>query len=116
MAENVTTTISVDPAMFPKGAKLVAKVEQVTLDGAPTGTFEVTITAEEKRYVLPMEGTDRFGASGYAYVDADNIWDVDWYDRDKDAVNDDRTVTQADIDAAPAWVQAIKPVEVTDHE
>jgi hypothetical protein len=75
--------------------------------------------AKEKRYVLPMEGAECDGWGIYACLASDGNWDTKEYEID-DMVHSimiaNGTVTQADIDAAPAWVKAIKPVEVTDHE
>ncbi|MFR0563749.1 DUF1642 domain-containing protein [Lacticaseibacillus paracasei] len=75
---------------------------------------------EPKRYVLPMPGTEYHtyqmhrNAQYYAVKGTGN-WRPDAIALGTDdAVKHGYTVTQSDIDAAPAWVKAIKPLEVTD--
>ncbi|RND95685.1 hypothetical protein FAM19404_02412 [Lacticaseibacillus paracasei] len=73
-----------------------------------------------KRYVLPMPGTDyhnyqMHGNAQYYAVKGTVNWRPDAIALGTDdAVKHGYTVTQSDIDAAPAWVKAIKPLEVTD--
>ena len=74
-------------------------------------------TVKPKRYVLPMpDGTDDEEEMYYAHK-VDDSWEQSmeryW---PKEAVEYGFTVTQADIDAAPDWVKAITPVEMTDDE
>nr|DAM19798.1 MAG TPA: Protein of unknown function (DUF1642) [Caudoviricetes sp.] len=77
---------------------------------------------EPKRYVLPMPGTDyhnyqMHGNAQYYAVKGTGNWRPDAIALGTDdAVKHGYTVTQSDIDAAPAWVKAIKPVEVTDDD
>lgn len=76
--------------------------------------------AKEKKYLLPMPGTDyhnyqMHGNAQYYAVKGTGNWRPDAIALGTDdAVKHGYTVTQSDIDAAPAWVKAIKPVEVTD--
>lgn len=73
-----------------------------------------------KRYVLPMDGTEyhngkMHGEAHYYAVKGTGNWRPDAIALGTDdAVKHGYTVTQADIDAAPDWVKAIKPVEVKD--
>ncbi|WP_123021807.1 DUF1642 domain-containing protein [Lacticaseibacillus paracasei] len=75
-----------------------------------------------KRYVLPMPGTDyhnyqMHGNAQYYAVKGTGSWRPDAIALGTDdAVKHGYTVTQSDIDAAPAWVKAIKPLEVNDDE
>lgn len=75
-----------------------------------------------KRYVLPMPGTDyhnyqMHGNAQYYAVKGTGNWRPDAIALGTDdAVKHGYTVTQSDIDAAPAWVKAIKPLEVTDDD
>ena len=75
-----------------------------------------------KRYVLPMPGTDyhnnqMHGNAQYYAVKGTGNWRPDAIALGTgDAVKHGYTVTQSDIDAAPDWVKAITPVEVTDDE
>lgn len=75
-----------------------------------------------KRYVLPMPGTDyhniqMHGNAQYYAIKGTGNWRPDAIALGTDdAVKHGYTVTQSDIDAAPAWVKAITPVEVTDNE
>lgn len=77
---------------------------------------------QPKRYVLPMNGTDyhsgtMHGNAQYYAVKGTGNWRPDAIALGTDdAVKHGYTVTQSDIDAAPAWVKAIKPLEVTDDE
>ncbi len=68
-----------------------------------------------KRYILPMEGTELAdGTVAYAVLDHTGVWTVKGYAEEQSAITFGSTVTQANIDSAPAWVKAITPVEVTD--
>lgn len=68
-----------------------------------------------KRYVLPMEGTKLAdGTIAYATLDHTGVWTIKGYAEKQSAVAFHDTVTQSDLDTAPAWVKAIKPVEVKD--
>lgn len=70
-----------------------------------------------KRYVLPMEGTKLAdGTIAYATLNHTGVWTIKGYSKKQSAVAFHNTITQAEIDAAPDWVKAIKPVEVTDDE
>lgn len=75
-----------------------------------------------KRFVLPMDGTEyhngkMHGEAQYYAVKGTENWRPDAIALGTDdAVEHGYTVTQADIGAAPDWVKAIKPVEVTDDE
>jgi hypothetical protein len=75
-----------------------------------------------KRYVLPMTGTDyhnyqMHGNAQYYAVKRTGNWRPGAIALGTDdAVKHGYTVTQSDIDAAPAWVKAIKPLEVNDDE
>lgn len=75
-----------------------------------------------KRYVLPMPGTgcrnyQMHGNAQYYAVKRTGSWRPDAIALGTDdAVKRGYTVTQSDIDTAPAWVKAIKPFEVTDDE
>lgn len=77
---------------------------------------------QPKRYVLPMDGTDyhsgtMHGNAQYYAVKGTGNWRPDAIALGTDdAVKHGYTVTQSDIDAAPAWVKAIKPLEVTDDD
>ena len=71
---------------------------------------------KHKQFVLPMEGTKLAdGTIAYATLDP-GVWMIKAYSEKQSAVAFHGTVTQADIDAAPDWVKAIKAVEVTDDE
>ncbi|WP_338217920.1 DUF1642 domain-containing protein [Lacticaseibacillus salsurivasis] len=86
---------------------------------ALTGNYTVE---KPKRYVLPMPGTDyhniqMHGNAQYYAVKGTGNWRPDAIALGTDdAVKHGYTVTHADIDAAPGWVKAITPVEVTDDE
>lgn len=84
-----------------------------TADGYDVYTVAVDRNTKPERYVLPMEGTVDEDAEYqmYAIVDSD-IWGTVSLSDSVAAPS----VTQADIDAAPAWVKAITPVEVKDNE
>ena len=70
-----------------------------------------------KRYVLPMEGTEGDETQAYAsYLTEVGVWDVQ---RNcpvppRNGARCQVEFTQADIDAAPKWVQVLERVEVTD--
>lgn len=74
-----------------------------------------------KRYVLPMPGTDyhnyqMHGNAQYYAVKRDGSWRPDAIALGTDnAVKQGYTVTQSDIDTAPAWVKGITPIEVKDN-
>lgn len=73
-----------------------------------------------KRYVLPMPETEHMSMNhrlqSFALL-VDGKWLPREYNSDRDVeLAYGGTVTQDDIDAAPEWVKALKPVEVTDHE
>lgn len=78
--------------------------------------------AKEKQFVLPMDGTEyhngkMHGEAKYYAVKGTENWRPDAIALGTDdAVKHGYTVTQSDIDAAPAWVKAIKPLEVTDDD
>lgn len=74
--------------------------------------------AKEKKYLLPMDGTleenddnDNFQLYAYCYK---GRWLADEVETDPSYKH--QTVTQKELETAPAWVKAIKPVEVTDDE
>ncbi|AQG74088.1 hypothetical protein AWJ15_14440 [Lacticaseibacillus rhamnosus] len=75
-----------------------------------------------KRYVLPMSGTDyhnyqMHGNAQYYAVKVTGNWRPDGIALGTDdAVKHGYTVTQSDIDTAPDWVKAIKPLEVNDDD
>lgn len=74
-----------------------------------------------RRYVLPMpDGTsDELDQGKYLAIrDIGGIWhgSENRYDITKPAELEYFFVTQDDIGDAPAWVKAITPVEVTDHD
>jgi hypothetical protein len=68
----------------------------------------------EKHFVLPMvkEKSSNLYAFKDRYADPDENWDVDWDTKNINSLGNYFLVTQSDIDSAPAWVKAIKPVEV----
>lgn len=74
--------------------------------------------AKEKKYLLPMDGTleenddnDNFQLYAYCYK---GRWLADECETDPSYKH--QTVTQKDLEKAPEWVKAIKPVEVTDDD
>ncbi|MDE3301620.1 DUF1642 domain-containing protein [Lacticaseibacillus rhamnosus] len=74
--------------------------------------------AKEKKYLLPMDGTleenddnDNFQLYAYCYK---GRWLVDEVETDPSYKH--QTVTQKELETAPAWVKAIKPLEVTDDD
>ncbi|MBT9263054.1 DUF1642 domain-containing protein [Lacticaseibacillus paracasei] len=72
--------------------------------------------AKDKKYLLPMDGTleendDNDNFQLYAYCQKGR-WLTDEVETDPSYKH--HTVTQKELDKAPAWVNAIKPVEVTD--
>lgn len=74
--------------------------------------------AKEKKYLLPMDGTleendDNDNFQLYAYCHKGR-WLTDECETDPSYMH--FTVTQKELETAPAWVKAIKPVEVTDDE
>lgn len=122
MSKSVITYVEVPLDVFPEGAELVPKI--MRLPGIKIGqaSFRVVITTKVKRYVLPMDGTEDTDDTestrytSYAYRLPTGVWTTDYYKTDAVAAEDGAYVAQADIDAAPAWVKAIKPVEVKDNE
>lgn len=73
---------------------------------------------KEKKYLLPMDGTleenddnDNFQLYAYCYK---GRWLADEVETDPSYKH--HTVTQKELETAPAWVKAIKPLEVTDDE
>jgi hypothetical protein len=74
--------------------------------------------AKEKKYLLPMDGTleenddnDNFQLYAYCYK---GRWLADEVETDPSYQH--HTVTQKELETAPAWVKAIKPLEVTDDD
>lgn len=67
----------------------------------------------EKLYLLPMAGTQ--GAEARLYACKGLAWIVRAATSDSKAVAMGTTVTQADLEGAPAWVQAIEKKEVSDN-
>ncbi|ATN93877.1 transport protein [Lactobacillus phage LJ] len=74
--------------------------------------------AKEKKYLLPMYGTleenddnDNFQLYAYCYK---GRWLTDECETDPSYKH--HTVTQKELEKAPEWVKAIKPVDVTDDE
>jgi len=80
------------------------------------GSYTVEIDYKKpKRYVLPMDGTKLAdGTIAYATLDHTGVWTIKGYSEKQSAVAFHNTVTQADIDAAPKWVQVLERLEVTD--
>ncbi len=69
-----------------------------------------------KKYILPMEGTEEHGCpgettQGYAYKNRRGIWTI-CHVFGAGGIMDERVVTAKDIEEAPEWVKAIEPVEV----
>lgn len=71
---------------------------------------------KEKKYLLPMDGTleenddnDNFQLYAYCYK---GRWLTDECETDPSYLH--FTVTQKELEKAPEWVKAIKPLEVTD--
>lgn len=74
--------------------------------------------AKEKKYLLPMDGTleegddnDNFQLYAYCYK---GRWLADEVETDPSYKH--QTVTQKELETAPAWVKAIKPLEVDDDD
>lgn len=70
----------------------------------------------DKKYILPMEGTEEHGCpgettQGYAYKNRRGIWTI-CHVFGAGGIMDERVVTAKDIEEAPEWVKAIEPVEV----
>lgn len=88
--------------------------EDVTrLKSALTNGYTVE---KEKKYLLPMDGTleendgyNNYQIYAYCYK---GRWLTD--ECETDPAYKHFTVTQKELDTAPAWVKAITPVEVTD--
>lgn len=71
-----------------------------------------------KKYILPMEGTEEHGCpgettQGYAYKNRRGIWTI-CHVFGAGGIMDERVVTAKDIEEAPEWVKAIKPIEVEE--
>jgi len=69
-----------------------------------------------KKYILPMEGTEEHGCpgettQGYAYKNRRGIWTI-CHVFGAGGIMDERVVTAKDIEEAPEWVKALEPVEV----
>ena len=69
-----------------------------------------------KKYILPMEGTEEHGClgettQGYAYKNRRGVWTI-CHVFGAGGIMDERVVTAKDIEEAPEWVKAIEPVEV----
>ncbi|UWY23609.1 DUF1642 domain-containing protein [Lacticaseibacillus paracasei] len=74
--------------------------------------------AKEKKYLMPMDGTleendgyNNYQLYAYCYK---GRWLTDECETDPSYLH--FTVTQKELETAPAWVKAIKPLEVTDDE
>lgn len=74
--------------------------------------------AKEKKYLLPMDGTieenddnDNYQLYAYCYK---GRWLADEVETDPSYKHP--TVTQKELETAPAWVKTIKPVEVIDDD
>ncbi|MFT8409881.1 MAG: hypothetical protein ABF743_11000 [Schleiferilactobacillus perolens] len=71
-----------------------------------------------KRFVLPMVKAK--SSTLYAFkdrdADPDENWDAGWDTKNINSLGNYCLVTQSDIDSAPAWVKAIKPVPVEVEE
>ena len=82
------------------------------------GSYCVDIDYDKpKRYVLPMERTKLAdGTIAYATLDRTGVWTIKGYVENQSAVTFHATVTKSDIESAPDWVKAIKPVEVTGDD
>ena len=69
-----------------------------------------------KKYILPMDDTDivaPYGsAKAYAYKHDDGYWDIERFYGEWEPTY--IIVTAKDIEEAPDWVRAIKPVEVEE--
>ena len=70
----------------------------------------------DKKYILPMEGTEEHGClgettQGYAYKNRRGVWTI-CHVFGAGGIMDERVVTAKDIEEAPEWVKAIEPVEV----
>lgn len=68
----------------------------------------------ETLFVLPMVKAK--SSNLYAFKDRDENWDAGWDTKNINSLGKYCLVTQSDIDSAPAWVKAIKPVEVTEDD
>ena len=106
----------------PEGAKVTAEVQQVPShdDGLLAFDTIMTITPRPKRYVLPMPTGDPKETSDSVFVAVHTA--IGWHQSEYKygltfgMLPEGSIHTQSDIDAAPDWVKAIKPVEVTDDE
>lgn len=83
---------------------------------------DIDRTPKSKRYVLPMPSSgnpdEAVVPMFYAYLGDGKHWyqTTESYVLETALRYRGAIVTQADIDAAPDWVKAIKPVEVRDEE
>lgn len=68
-----------------------------------------------QRYLLPLVGTEDSEVCLYAYR-GDESWLVEAAKSDSEAVAKKMTVTQDDLEDAPAWVQAIEKQEVKSND
>lgn len=71
-----------------------------------------------KKYILPMEGTEEHGCpgettQGYAYKNRRGIWTI-CHVFGAGGIMDERVVTAKDLEDAPNWIKAIEPVEVEE--
>lgn len=91
-------------------------------DGFDVYTVVVGRNEKPKRFVLPMPygaDDDDPDYSHYAVVNREYYAGPSWHQGPCVSFNEARehySVTQADIDAAPEWVKAITPVEVTEDD
>lgn len=83
----------------------------------PRNKANVPVIDPDKKYILPMEGYDG-GYSGvsdytfYAFKPDDGGWRSIAHLDNKHAIKDHYDVSGKDIIDGPAWVKAIKPIEV----
>lgn len=83
----------------------------------PRNKANVPVIDPDKKYILPMEGYDG-GHSGvgdytfYAFKPDDGGWRSIAHLDNKHAIKDHYDVSGKDIIDGPAWVKAIKPIEV----
>ena len=100
--------------------KLVADNYYVEMHVVIDGGFRLAISWEDveddpdKRYILPLDDAKSFGGgSFYAFVDVDKgNWTIDIAPTNEDASDRGYTVAAKDLEDAPDWVKAIKPIEV----
>ena len=106
-----------DPEFICGGGSVWTDLDKAKFYAKANGGHVVELVEESekpKQFVLPMEGTKLAdGTIAYATLDHTGVWTIKGYAVNQSAVAFHNTVTQADIDAAPDWVKAIKPVDVT---